>query len=101
MIGKLGMICLLEVHALQFIRCNIIYKTSSNGVAAEEILDLQDKIINIQQLTDYFEIITLNNIDHLTDLTTLSTATMKGWLFDYYSVIENYDKYNKINMRGL
>ena len=101
MICKLGIIYLLEVHALWFTRCYIIHATSSDKIAAEEILDLQDEIIDIQQLTDYFEIITSNNIDHLTDLTPLSATTMKGWLFDYYSVIENYDKYNEINRRGL
>ena len=75
--------------------------TSSNGVTAEEILDLQDEIIDIQQSTNYFEIIASNNINHLMDLTSLSAATMKGWLFNYYSIIENYNKYDKINRRGL
>ena len=78
-----------------------MHATSSDRVAAEEILDLQDEIIDIQQSTDYFKIITSNNIDHLTNLTPLSAATMKGWLFDYYVAIENYNKYDKINRRGL
>ena len=48
MIDKLGMIYLLGVHALWFTRYYIMYATSSDGIIAEEILDLQDKIIDIQ-----------------------------------------------------
>ena len=31
----------------------------------------------------------------------MQVSKMKGWLFNFYSLMENYEKYNKINDRTL
>ena len=65
MIGKLITSCLLNLYSLWIARCSIIYISSLKGVAVEEVLDLQDEIIDIQNSTDYFEVISSNKIKHL------------------------------------
>ena len=63
----------------------------------EEILELQDEVIEAQNSAEYLETITTNKIEHLTDLTKLSTASIKGWLFTYYTILNDIERCNMIN----
>ena len=65
------------------------------------MLDLQDKIIAIQESDEYLEILTNNNIPHLSDLTSQSTALLKDWLFTYYTAIRDFISYDAVNSRSL
>ena len=35
------------------------------------------------------------------DVNNLQVPQMKGWLFNFYSLIDDYDSCNKINLRSL
>ena len=100
-IGNFGASCILGLHNLWLTRCSIIHLTSSEGVAAEEILDLQDEILAVQQSEEYLGTLAITEIPHLNDLTSQSTGALKGWLFAYYTAIRDFDSYDGINNRSL
>ena len=77
-VGNLDTSCILGLHNLWLMRCSIIYLTSHEGVAAEEILDLQDEILAVQQSKEYLGTLAINEILYLSDLTSQSTGVLKG-----------------------
>jgi len=77
-IGNLDISCILGLHNLLLTRYSIIHPTSHEGVAAEEILDLQDEILAVQQSKEYLGTLAINEILYLSDLTSQSTGVLKG-----------------------
>ena len=62
---------------------------------------MKDKINEAMLCDDYSLIVSKEKIAPITDINNLQVPQMKGWLFNFYSLIDDYDSYNKINERSL
>ena len=51
-------------------------------------------------MAEYLETITTNKIEYLTDLTKLSAASIKGWLFTYYTILNDIERCDAINYQS-
>ena len=50
---------------------------------------------------EYSNLVESKTITGINDIQSLSTAKIKGWLFNYYSVSRDYQKYDVVNERSL
>ena len=74
-----------------------MYAKVSDKVVIEELAKLKDKIRAIQFLRAYLQLITEKYIAPIRDLDNSQAIKLKGQLFNYYSLVEDYEKYNTIN----
>ena len=47
------------------------------------------------------QLVSDNKILLITDIENMQVSKIKEWLFNFYSLTENYEKYDKINNRTL
>ena len=50
---------------------------------------------------DYSLLVSENKIAPITDIDKLQVLQMKGWLFSFYLLIDDFDRYDRINYRLL
>ena len=70
-------------------------------MVVEEFLELKDKINEVLLSDDYSLLVSENKIAPITDINKLQVLQMKGWLFSFYSLIDDFDWYDRINHRSL
>ena len=91
-ISKLIKGILIQFHDLWIARCQIIHTSISDRTHIEERIDLRNEI---RKVTSSYRIQLDININKIT------TAQVKGWLFEFYSKQGNIEAYNNINKRTL
>jgi len=67
----------------------------------EELNNLQEEVNEIIYTAEYSDLVESKTITGINDIQSLSTAKIKGWLFNYYSVSGDYRKYDAVNERLL
>ena len=67
----------------------------------EEFLELKDEINKAILSDDYSLLVSKNKIAPITDIDKLQVPQMKGWLFNFYLLIDDFDRYDRINHRLL
>ena len=70
-------------------------------MVVEEFLELKDEINKAILSDDYFLLVSENKIVPIFDINKLQVSQMKGQLFSFYSLIDNFDRYDRINHRSL
>ena len=70
-------------------------------MVVEEFLELKDEINKAILSDDYSLLISENKITSITDINKLQVLQMKGWLFSFYSLIDDFNQYDRINYRSL
>ena len=58
----------------------------------EELAELREEVSEVLFLEEYVQLVLDNKILLITDVENMQVSKMKGWLFNFYSLIENYEK---------
>ena len=70
-------------------------------MVVEEFSELKDEINEVILLDDYSLLVSENKIAPITNIEKLQVPRMKGWLFSFYSLIDDFNQYDRINYRLL
>ena len=62
---------------------------------------MKDEINEAILSDDYSLLVSENKIALITDIDKLQVLQMKGWLFSFYLLIDDFYRYNRINHRLL
>ena len=73
----------------------------SDKTVVEELAELREEVSKVLFSEEYAQLVSDNKIFPITNIENMQVSKMKGWLFNFYSLTENYEKYNMINDRTL
>ena len=79
----------------------VIHAKVSDKTVVDEFFALKDKINEVMLFDNYSLLVSEEKIAPIIDVNNLQVLQMKGWLFNFYSLIDDYDSYDKINERLL
>ena len=65
----------------------------------EELAELKEEIRAIRFSRAYLYLVIEKCITPIWNLDNTQATKLKGWLFNYYSLVEDYEKYDVINNR--
>ena len=89
-ISKLIKGILIQFHDLWIARCQIIHTSISDRIHIEERINLRNEIRRV--ILSYRIQLDIN-------INKMTTAQLKGWLFEFYSKQGDIEAYNNINKR--
>ena len=87
----------LLLHVLWLTRYELIYIKVLDKVEVEEYHDLKNKLEEVLELDIYQHLANVNQINILIQVTKLIAIQIKRLLFNFYSIIKDYNSYNLLN----
>ena len=78
-----------------------MYAKVSDKTVVEELAGLRKEVSDALLSEECVQLISDNKILPITDVENMQVSKIKGWLFNFYSLAENHEKYDKINDRTL
>ena len=96
---RLIKLLVIQLHQLWIQHYSIVHTKVSDEMMFEELEELQEEVNEIKFTLEYQLLIDSKEITSINNLNSLSAAKIKGWLFNFYSVSGDYQKYNAINRR--
>ena len=67
----------------------------------DDLDELREEVREVLLSEECVQLVSDNKISPINDVENMQLSIMKGWLFNFYSLTENYEKYDKINYRTL
>ena len=62
-------------------------------------MELREEVESIRLSTKYELLVETKQVEAIGGVDTLSAIKIRGWLFNFYSIIGDYDSYENINNR--
>ena len=79
----------------------IIHAKVSDKTVVEEFLELKNEISKAMLSEEYSELVSEKKIMLVEEIDKLQVSQMKGWLFNFYSLTDNFEQYDRINDQTL
>ena len=79
--------------------CSIVHAKVLDETTFEELNKLREEVNKIKFTLEYRDLVDSKEIISINDLQSLLAAKIKGWLFNYYSVSGDFQKYDEVNER--
>ena len=85
------------LYILQIIRCKLIHTKIADEVEVKEFQDLKQEFELIIESEVCSLLIEVGKIKALTNSMKVTVTQMRGWLFQFYSEVEDYESYDFLN----
>ena len=90
----------MQLYQLWIQRCSIVHTKVSDKITFEELNELREEVNEIKFTLEYRDLVDSKEITSINNLQSLSAAKIKRWLFNYYLVSGDYQKYDEVNNRS-
>ena len=77
----------------------MVHSIVTNEASFKELIDLKAEVDEIKLTLEYKSLVSSKQVVAIADVTTLTTLKIKGWLFNYYSILGDYKRYEQVNSR--
>ena len=74
---------------------------SLETVLIEELTDLREELKSLRHVEQFQEFLELEKLTFMNDISKISASTIKGWLFQFYTQVNDIESYERINDNAL
>ena len=77
----------------------MVYSINTDEASFEELIDLKAEVDEIKLMPEHESLVSSKQVVAIADVTMLTASKIKGWLFNYYLILGDYDRYEQVNAR--
>ena len=99
--AKLVKWLLASLHSLYVVRCYLTHTNASCDIAIEELNDLKEDMSEVLESSEYSRLVADKEIKVPRKSSEMTTSQVKWSLFNYYSAVDNYDRYDNLNANSV